>query len=292
MSHRPSPEVRQRPIPFPLESPITEDRYQTPEGIRRALREYLLLGSRWSPYSFFIASVLRYRAFALKGHYSHELFAHSSLELMHNLERCGARFSIQGLDHLRKVPGPLVVVANHMSTLETTLLPGLITPIKPVTFVVKESLLRGFFWGPIMRSRDPIPVTRRDPRQDLETVLNEGIKRLQEGISVIIFPQGTRSEVFVPQSFNSLGVKLASRAGVPLMPVALKTDFWGNGKLFRPFGPVRRDKIVHIAFGEALTISGRGKAEHEACLRFITECLTEWGAPIGMGSQEGTPKVV
>ncbi|TCW60700.1 lysophospholipid acyltransferase family protein [Treponema sp. J25] len=280
MGNRSSRKLRQRSLPFPLQSPIEGDSYHTPEGIPRALREYFLLGSRWSPYSFFIASVLRYRTFALEGRYSHELFAHSSLELMHNLERCGARFSIQGLDHLRRVPGPLVLVANHMSTLETTLLPGLITPIKPVTFVVKESLLRGFFWGPIMRSRDPIPVTRRDPRQDLETVLNEGVKRLQEGISIIIFPQGTRSEVFDPRSFNSLGVKLASRAGVPLMPVALKTDFWGNGKVFRPFGAVHRDRIIHIALGEALPVSGRGKAEHEACLAFITGRLKEWGASI------------
>lgn len=280
MENRSSRRLRQRPLPFPLQNPIEGDSYHTPAGIPRAWREYFLLGSRWSPYSFFIASVLQYRTFALEDRYSHELFAHSSLELMHNLERCGARFSIQGLDHLRRVPGPLVLVANHMSTLETTLLPGLITPIKPVTFVVKESLLRGFFWGPIMRSREPIPVTRRDPRQDLETVLNEGVKRLQEGISIIIFPQGTRSEVFDPRSFNSLGVKLASRAGVPLMPVALKTDFWGNGKIFRPFGPVRRDRIIHIAFGEALPVSGRGKAEHEACLAFITGRLKKWGVSI------------
>ena len=129
-----------------------------------------------------------------------------------------------------------------------------------------------------MRSRDPIVVTRRDPRADLETVLREGLARLTAGVSVIIFPQGTRTAVWKREGFNSLGVKLASKAGVPLMPIALKTDFWGSGGLFRGFGPVHRDREVHIEFGEALAVSGRGKAEHEACLDFIESRLRAWGA--------------
>jgi 1-acyl-sn-glycerol-3-phosphate acyltransferase len=254
------------------------DRYTTPEGVSRAASELLLLGSRWSVYSHFFATIFRSRALALRCLYDDEAWAASSIEIIHNLERCGARLTIEGLDHVRSVQGPLVIVANHMSTLETLVLPGLVRPMKPVTYVVKQKLTKGFIWGPIMRSRDPIAVSRKDQRADLEIVLGQGRERLAAGISVIIFPQGTRTEAWKREGFNSLGVKLASRTGVPVLPVALKTDFWGSSGLFRGFGPVDRELPVHIEFGSPLAVSGRGKAEHELCLDFIESRLRAWGA--------------
>ena len=256
------------------------DDYTTPEGIPRALSEYLLLGSRWSVYCHFIATILRSRAVALAGLYDDEAWARSSRETISILERCQARFRIEGMNRVRGTEGPLVFVSNHMSTLETLALPGLIVPMKPVTYVVKEKLLHGFFWGPIMRARNPITVSRSDPRADLERVLREGCERLAAGTSIIIFPQGTRREVFDRSQFNSLGVKLAGKAGVRLLPVAVKTDYWGSSGILRGFGPVRRDRPIRIEFGEPLTVVGRGKAEHDHCLDFIESRLRAWGAPV------------
>lgn len=256
---------------------LAGDSYETPSDCPTALSETVLFHTRWSVYSHFFATILRSRAKALKGLYDDEAWADSSVEIIGNLERCAARLHISGMEGVRAVQGPLVFVANHMSTLETLVLPGLIRPLKPVTYVVKEKLLGGFFWGPIMRSRNPIAVTRRDARADLETVLREGQERLASGISIIIFPQGTRTEAWKREGFNSLGIKLAAKAGVPVMPVALKTDYWGSSGLFRGFGPVHRDRPVHIEFGQALKVEGRGKAEHEACLDFIEGKLKAWG---------------
>jgi 1-acyl-sn-glycerol-3-phosphate acyltransferase len=257
------------------------DSYTTAEGLPQALSERVLLGSRWSVYLHFFGTVLRSRAMAVNGSYDDEAWARSSWEIIRNLERCGAVFDISGMDKVRSAKGPLVFVANHMSTMETLVLPGLIRPLTPVTYVVKKKLLTGPIWGPVMRSRDPIAVTRTDPRGDLETVLREGQARLAAGISVIIFPQGTRTEVWKREGFNSLGVKLAAKAGVSVMPVALKTDYWGSSGIFRGFGPIRRDRIVRLEFGEALPVGGRGKAEHEACLDFIESRLKTWGAKTG-----------
>jgi 1-acyl-sn-glycerol-3-phosphate acyltransferase len=256
------------------------DRYTTSPGIPRAFSEYLLLRSRWSVYSHFISTILRSRALAQAGRYDDQAWAASSREIIGNLERCRARFHIEGMDRVRKAEGPLVFVSNHMSTMETLVLPGLIVPMKPVTYVVKEKLLHGFFWGPIMRSRNPISVSRTDARADLDVVMREGGARLAAGISVIVFPQGTRQDLFDRSKFNSLGVKLAARAGVRLLPVAVKTDFWGSSGFFHGFGPIHRDRPVHVKFGEALAVSGRGKAEHDLCLDFIESRLRAWGAPV------------
>lgn len=257
------------------------DSYATPEGVPRALSEYVLLGSRWSVYCHFIATIFRSKSLALQGLYDDEAWAQSSLDIIGFLERCAAKFRIAGMDRVRAAEGPLVFVSNHMSTLETLVLPGLIRPLKPVTYVVKRKLLNGFFWGPIMRSRNPIAVSRTDPRADLEVVLREGQARLASGISVIVFPQGTRTEAWSREGFNSLGIKLASKAGVKVMPVALKTNYWGSSGIFRGFGPIHRERLVHMEFGDPIPVSGRGKAEHELCLDFIESRLKDWGAKIG-----------
>jgi 1-acyl-sn-glycerol-3-phosphate acyltransferase len=256
------------------------DSYETPDGVPRAWREFTLLGSRWSPYSFFFGVILRCRPLAKKGVYNDEEWARSSYDIIKALERCRGRFRISGLDHVRRLGGPAVFVANHMSTLETLALPGLICPIRPVTYVVKQKLVKGWIWGPIMRSRDPIVVTRKDPRGDLDAVLKGGSERLAKGISIIIFPEGTRRKSFDRRDLNSLGVKLAARAGVPVVPVALRTDYWGNGALLRGFGPVRRERPIHIEFGAPIAVEGRGKAAHEQTLDFIEGRLRDWGGAV------------
>lgn len=269
------------------------DSYATPDHVPTALSEYLLLRSRWSVYCHFFATILRNRPLAVKGLYDDEAWAHSSFEIIKNLERCGARFSIKGMDKVRAAEGPLVFVANHMSTLETLVLPGLIRPLKPVTYVVKKKLNDGFMWGPIMRSREPIVVTRTDPRADLETVLREGQERLGRGISVIVFPQGTRTPRWRRAGFNSLGIKLALKAGARVLPVAVKTDYWGSSGLFRGFGPIDRGSEIRLEFGDPIAVKGRGKAEHEACLDFIESRLREWGAPIASTTETSeTPSMM
>ena len=57
-----------------------------------------------------------------------------------------------------------------------------------------------------------------------KAVLEGGKQRLQKGISIIVFPQTTRTVRFEPENFNSIGVKLAQRAKVPIIPLALRTD--------------------------------------------------------------------
>jgi 1-acyl-sn-glycerol-3-phosphate acyltransferase len=130
-----------------------------------------------------------------------------------------------------------------------------------------------------MRSRNPIVVSRDNPRQDLVTVMEEGARRIAEGTSVILFPQTTRTARFDPSAFNSLGVKLARASGAVVVPVALKTDAWDNGRLFKDFGPIHPERTVHIQFGNPLSVTGNGREQHDATVRFISEHLAAWSAP-------------
>ncbi|MFV0437346.1 MAG: lysophospholipid acyltransferase family protein [Desulfopila sp.] len=227
-------------------------------------------------YSRLIAEVFRCASMARRGVYDNEQWRASSLRILQSLEGSGVSAHVSGLQHIcSRQNGPCVIIGNHMSFLETLLLPGLILP-RPVTFVIKQSLLEYPVFKHVMRSREPIAVSRVNPRQDLKTVLEEGGKRLAAGISVIVFPQSTRSHTFVPASMGSIGVKLAKRAAVPVLPLALKTDALQNGRLVKDFGAILPRIPVHIAFAPPLVVAGKGSEEMAEINGFIEEKLREW----------------
>lgn len=255
---------------------FTTNSYHTMEDTPRLTIDKFMLNTRLYFMIKYISIVLKSRSAALKGRYDSEAWALSSYEVLKLIEGCGGRFHFTGLENLHKCQGPVVFISNHMSTLETMVFPCIIAPLMKVTYVVKDSLVKHPFFGPIMRSRDPIVVNRANSRDDLQIVLNRGQELLSNGTSIIIFPQSTRSVKFISKEFNSLGVKLAYKAKVQVVPIAIKTDFWENGKYLKDLGPIKRSKPIHMAFGEPLSISGSGKEENKMIIEFISSHLEKW----------------
>ena len=254
--------------------------YSTPDQNPRDFADRLFLGTRLWFYYCYIRVLSESRGFVRRGEYGRENWAWTSWEILRIVERCGGRLEISGLEYLRNTPPPYVIVGNHMSTLETHILPVMVLPITDMTFVVKESLTRHFYFGPIMRACTPITVRRKSPREDLVHVLTEGKRMLEEGRSLVIFPQSTRSRVFNPALFNTMGAKLAERSGVPLIPAAIKTDFWDNGKLMRDIGPIRRERCVHLEIGRPIGPGIPTREAHEEALAFITGRVLSWGGEV------------
>ncbi|MGE5430557.1 MAG: lysophospholipid acyltransferase family protein, partial [Syntrophomonadaceae bacterium] len=104
---------------------------------------------------------------AQKGKYGPVEWVQSSLDILDALEESGIRLEVTGMHNLSSFDGPAVFVSNHMSTLETVALPSLIQPVKEVTFVVKQELLKYPFFRDILGARTPIVVGRSNPREDL-----------------------------------------------------------------------------------------------------------------------------
>ncbi len=213
---------------------------------------------------------------ARRGEYPVERWVQDSFDIIKAVESVGGKVDVDGMESFTQVEGPCVFVANHMSTLETFALPIFIQPYKDVTYIVKTSLANYPFFGPVMRSRSPILLDRVNPREDFAKSMTEGVEILSQGRSLIIFPQGTRKNEFNEQDFNSLGVKLAKKANVPVVPIALKTDFWKTGKIIKDFGTINVKNTVYFHFGEAMYIEGAGKNEHAKCVEFIKNKFELW----------------
>ena len=231
-------------------------------------------------YAAFASIVTGSANLAKRGAYDDVRWTLSSHATRRRLEEAGLTISVTGLDHVRDLEGPCVFVGNHMSMLETLLLPGFIQPLRPVTYVVKESLIHYPVFKHVMRSRDPIVVTRTDPRADFQAVMDGGMRRLAEDRSLIIFPQTTRTVRFDRKEFNSIGVKLARRAGVPVVPIALRTDAWSLSQgALKDLGRLDPAKPVRFAFGAPIAVTGRGGEAQEQAAAFIEEHLEAWGLP-------------
>ena len=256
--------------------------YDTPENLPHAWGDNLLLRSRWYFYwknfGIFIRTGQCGKAGKLDAFKQTE-FSNGNVKL---LESIGGKLHLRGLENLDKLNGQgAVIVANHMSLLETAILHSIMRPRVDFTFVIKRSLFDVNYFGDIMRSLEAIGVDRVNPRDDFKVVLSEGKERLARGKCVVLFPQATRSEAFIPENFNTIGIKLAKAAGVPVVPLALKTDFLGNGKLLRDMGPVRRDHEVYFEFAEPQMVTDSGRELHEKIIAFIQDRLNQWYAAEG-----------
>jgi 1-acyl-sn-glycerol-3-phosphate acyltransferase len=225
-------------------------------------------------YLHFLYIIIRASWMSKRGRYRDKQWLESSFHILRSLENVGVEIEITGIENLRRLQTPCVIIANHMSVLETVVLPIIIHPICPMTFIVKQSLLDYPVFKHVMRSLNPISVGRTNPRLDYKVILEEGKTRLQKGISIIVFPQKTRARAFDPAQFNSIGIKLARSSRVPVVPLALVTDAWKNGNYLKEFGKLDTSKKVYFSFGEPLWIEGRGNDEHKATIDFIGSRLS------------------
>jgi 1-acyl-sn-glycerol-3-phosphate acyltransferase len=247
-------------------------RYQSPSGNSSLVSRTL---PSLSFYIKFLWEITCSAAKAKRGDYDSETWQGSSIRVLRALESTGIMVEVEGLEHIMAVEGPVIFIGNHLSVMETVVLPSLILGYKPFTYVIKQSLLEVPIFKHVMASIEPIAVTRTNPRQDLKTVLDEGMQRLARGLSLVIFPQTTRAP-FNPEQFSTIGVKLARKTAVPVIPLALLTDAWYNGKLIKDFGRIDPSRKVHFAFGEAFNVDGKGSTEHQQVIDFIQHHLAQW----------------
>ncbi|MFA9948858.1 lysophospholipid acyltransferase family protein [Dentiradicibacter hellwigii] len=136
----------------------------------------------------------------------------------------GLRYRLLGREHIPS--GACVVLAKHESAWETIALQQI---FPPVVFVLKKSLLNIPILGWAFIAVRMISIDRKAGRDALRQVAEQGQKRLAEGISVAIFPEGTRTLPGEIRRFKPGGAYLAVSTGAVAVPVAHNAgDFWSK----------------------------------------------------------------
>lgn len=134
---------------------------------------------------------------------------------------CGLNYQVQGLEKLPK--GPAIFMANHQSFWENVFV-QLIVPIH--SWVIKKELLDipVFGWG--LRMVDPIAVDRKNS-MSVNQISKVGRQKIQQGLSIIIFPESTRLKPNEYKKYKPSGVKLAMDNNIPIVLMAHNAGlFW------------------------------------------------------------------
>ena len=155
---------------------------------------------------------------------------------------CNLKYEVTGLENLPG--GAAIVLAKHQSTYETFALPFL---FPPYTWVLKRELMWVplFGWG--MALLKPIALDRGAGRKAMEQLINQGRERLDSGLWVVIFPEGTRIPVGKKGRYRLGGPVLAHETGYPVVPVAHNAGtFWPKR------GLVIKPGVVKIVIGSAI----------------------------------------
>lgn len=192
---------------------------------------------------------------------------------------CGVRYEVHGREHVPA--GPVVILANHQCEWETIFL-QILKP--PVCTVLKQELLRLPLFGWALRLLHPIALDRSRPAQAMKQVLRQGPQRLLEGLSVLIFPEGTRVEPGQRRRYNKSGAVIACRAGVPVLPVAHNAGERWPGRHW-----VKNPGKLSVIVGQPIETQGRSPEEVlievEAWIESQLEHISEVPRPEREGMQ-------
>ena len=237
-------------------------------------------------YSWALTRVFPYCAFTEPfGKLTTDLWAQFCFSSVTGAEKLGMNVMIEGFSDRIAYGGPVLYLCNHMSMTETILLPPTLLAFGPFSYVAKASLAHLPFLEKAADHMRMVPISRVSPREDLMNILRTGTDRISGGDSFLIFPQGTRCEVFSRKRYSSLGAKLAERAGCPVVPIVVDTRCQPTRKtgilrnVLKDFGPVDTSKDIRVACGPVIPC-GKSKDLHEAAFDWMAQKLESWDLPV------------
>lgn len=138
----------------------------------------------------------------------------------HVLNKVGAKIDINGKENIKEET--CVYVVNHQGFLD---IPVLISALdKSVGFIAKKEILKFKMMSYWMKQIHCIFMDRDNIRESMKAI-NEGVDNLKNGCSMIIFPEGTRSKCSKVGEFKKGSMKLALKAKVPIIPVAINGTY-------------------------------------------------------------------
>ncbi len=154
---------------------------------------------------------------------------------------CGVTWRVEGREN---VPDhPCLVLAKHQSTWETYFIPTL---LERSVYVAKKSLARIPIFGWALTALNFILIDRSSGRSALSQMVEQSKERFAEGISVIVFPEGTRKPVGAEPDYRIGGGIVAEQTGADVLPIAMNAgEFWPRlgyikwpGEITLTVGPV------------------------------------------------------
>ncbi len=164
------------------------------------------------------------------------------------------------VDGLENVPthAPIILMANHQSPADIAAIVSTLPVSVQWRFVAKKELVRVPIFGQALVASGHIIIDRGN-RERAVASLHRAAGRIRAGISVIVFPEGTRSPDGHLRRFKSGPFHLAVEAQVPIVPITVS-----GSQLITPRGELRvRAGRVKIVYGKPIPTRGVAIADRK-----------------------------
>jgi 1-acyl-sn-glycerol-3-phosphate acyltransferase len=164
---------------------------------------------------------------------------------------CKLDYRVEGLENIPNEPH--VAYWKHSSAWETF---GQFLVGPPKVIVFKHELIYIPFVGFGLRLLRSIAVKRGAGTSAVNQVVSQGRSRLAEGLSILIFPEGTRVAAGETRRYGVSGALLASRAGCKVVPVAHDAGYYWPRR-----GLIKKPGTVRVIVGPPIDAAGREPRE-------------------------------
>lgn len=170
------------------------------------------------------------------------------------IKAAGTTVEVKGRENLPQ-NGPVVYIVTHKGLYDTPVFATIVDD--PCIFIGKEEVAKMPAMGDWFSATGSIYLARDDMKQSLQAIL-QGIDELKNGQSLVIFPEGTRSKGEEMGSFKAGSFKLATKARVPIIPIAIQN----TQKVLEMSGKVGIAKTtVYVNIGKMIDIPHLSKEE-------------------------------
>ena len=186
------------------------------------------------------------------------------------------RFIVTGQENIPASGGALVA-CTHQSFADT-LIAGVAMRPRKVCFMARKTLCKNPFFGWVLRSVNAFPVNRGEV--DAEAV-KAAIEKLRSGQVLLVFPEGTRTADGSFGEIRSGTAMIASRAGVPVLPMVVHGMYEAWPRHQKYPGPGR----VSVAIGEPVPPPSGNRAERQAATELLARRWQELKANLVQAGQ-------
>lgn len=189
------------------------------------------------------------------------------------------RVEVKGLDKIKDLPETGVIfVANHQSMADILLCSAYIP--RYFVFILKEEILKVPFFGRYLKSAGNIPIRRAGIKKAYEPLM-DAAERLNKGVSILLYPEGTRSKTGKVGEFKRGALYLAFHSGVPIVPLAIKNsrNVLKKGSFLIWPGKVELEFGDPVLFGEELKDNKEAQRQEAARLQQWVASIVESDLP-------------
>ena len=156
---------------------------------------------------------------------------------------CGIRYQVKGMENLPDAP--VILLSKHQSAWETIFLICLMP--RPLVYVFKRELIMVPFFGWALGLLRMIPIDRSKGKDAFTAVVAHGRKRLADGLWIIMFPEGTRTQPGKQGKYKAGGTRLAVETKTPVVPIALNSgECWGKNSF------IKKPGLITVSVGKPI----------------------------------------